>query len=465
MRAKNEWIVVAVFLLVFFSAATTLFSAEDWWNENWEYRLGLTLKNPTELNLETVPILINGEILRKKTGLLKEKISTLSIRIIDGKGEEVPVQVDEKDGTGLFQGEGNGQLDGDDEIVFQVSLKPQEQKKFLLYFRKKFAPLPEYPTDLRFEKTSFGERRINYNVRLSNSAVSIGIRGAGTEKDEKGKLLFGGAGKASITSFKIKGEELVYQSHALNWNLGSGGYSLTSKHLPWSQPELIVDGPVRKIVVCRAPNQDRNFTEEFKMSWALSGKIKGDYYRYFILYSQIPFAQMIETIKIENADSKYRSLYEFAWCPAYPRDWDNDKLYVPVGGTAVTIGFADERDYSTKEPGEGWLGIVNPPAKKGLAVFFDKDGVVDVSAGFYASHMKRKDILENEWSRKYTHTSVRITYGYEDFNLYPLRENRFGFYGVTLENAETLSQLYQVLWKGLVAADIAFGFPEEKPGK
>ena len=447
-------------IFFYFFFIILLFSEENWWNDNWQYRIKISIKNQGGISLQDIPVIINGETLRKKTGLLKEKISTNSIRIIDEKNNEIPVQVDEKDNTGLYQQESNGQLDKDDEIVFQISLNPKEEKKFFVYFRDKLAPLPEYQTDLKFRKTVFGDMNINYNAELSNSIISIGIRGSGTEKDSEGKLLYGGLGKASITSFKIKDKQIIYQGHSWGWNLLGGSYSSISNSLPWDNPEILIDGPVRKIVVCKAENIDKNFTEEFKSySWTLSGKVKGSYYRYFILYSKIPYCEMVENIKIESADPKYNCLYEFSWCPTYPRDWDNDKLYIPLAGKSITINFQDERNYQTKKAEEGWLAIANTKEKRGLALFFDKEIAEDIFADFYGSGVKREDLLSHEWSKNYYHTGVRVFYRYDDFNLKPIRENRFGFYGITEEDGETIKNIYKSIWEGL---SILFEFPEEK---
>lgn len=446
-----------LFFIIF--SFDSLFCGESWWNENWEYRVGFVIKNPYEMVLQNIPIIITGDTLRKKTGLLKEKISTNSIRVIDKENIEIPVQVDEKDGTGLFQDIGNGQLDKDDEIVFQLTLKPKEEKSLFLYFREKLAPLPEYQTDLKFKKTNLGEKNINYNAELSNSIISIGIRGSGEEKDAEGKPIFGGMGKASITSFKIKDKELVYQGHSWGWFLGN---TLVNS-LPWNNPELLIDGPVRKIVVCKAEKIDKDFTSELKgASWMLTGKVKGSYYRYFILYSYIPYCQMIESIKIEQADPKYICLYEFAWCPTYPRDWDNDKIYIPLANKSITINFSDERNYNAKKAEEGWIGIVNTREKRGIAIFFDKDNTENIFADFYGPGVKREDIFKQEWNKKYFHTGVRIWYSYENFNLEPIRKNSFGFYGITEENAENIRCLYKILWEGL---PLNFGFPEEKGKK
>ena len=45
---------------------------------------------------------MTGEYFMDKAGITNEKISVLSLRLIDSAGQEKPVQVDEKDNTGLF---------------------------------------------------------------------------------------------------------------------------------------------------------------------------------------------------------------------------------------------------------------------------------------------------------------------------------------------------------------------------
>lgn len=440
---------------IFICMSFFLFPAEKWWNDNWKYRVKVSIKNPYQKNLKNIPVVITGEVLRKKTGLLKNKISTNSVRVIDNNSE-IPVQVDEKDNTGIYQKEGNGQLDADDEIVFQVSLKPGEEKNFYIYFTEKLSPLPEYKTDLKFKKIVFMDMGRNYNAELSNSIISIGIRGAGKEKDKNGKLYFNGMGKASITSFAIKNTKIIYQGHSYGWFLGD---SLISSLLPWSNPDLIIDGSVRKIAACKAKNIDINFTKLLKgQSWRLSGKVKGDYYRYFILYSKIPYCEVIEAVKIVEAEPKYNCQYRFCWCPTYPRDWENDVMYIPLAGKPITIKFQDDRSYMAKKAEEGWLAIANVKEKRGLGLFFDTRHATDIFAGFYARYLKKDDLMKNEWGRKYFHTEVTLFYTYDDFNLKKVRENRFGFYGVTDENGEVLRTIYKGIWKGF---KISFGFPEE----
>jgi len=439
--------------------------SQNWWNENWSYRLKITLKNSTAYKWKNLPVVITGETLRKKTGLLKEAIATSSIRVVEPTGQEIPVQVDEKDGTGIYQATGNGQLDRDDEIVFPVSLKSGESQSFFLYYREKLAPLAEYPSEVKFEKIVYGEKNCFYNGRLSNKIISIGLRGSGTETGPDGKLMLGGLGKASITSFVLEGKELVYQGHSWGWNLLGGGYTVVANLLPWSQPELVVDGPVRKIVVCRALGVDKDFTREINPNWALSGKVQGDYYRFFTLYAGIPYVTVSETVVIKQAEPKYSALYEVAWCPTYPRDWEHDVMFLPLGGKAVTITFPEERNYQTKKVEEGWFGIANTKEKRGLAVFFEPEKAADITVDFHAFHLKREQVLASDWSKKYAHAQARLWYRYDNFNLKPVQENRFGFWGLTGEDATGLAAIYQAVWGNALVKEAVFGFPEEKQGK
>ncbi len=440
-------------------------SGENWWNENWTYRLKITLRNSSTRDLKNIPVIVTGETLRKKTGLLKEVIATSSLRVTEVNGQEVISQVDEKDGTGIYQNPGNGQLDKDDEIVFQVSLKPGEEKGFFLYYREKAAPVVEYQTDVRFEKVVYGEKNRLYNGLLANKLMAVGIRGTGTEKEPDGKLRLGGLGKASITSLVLNGKELIYQGHSWGWNLLGGSYTMVSSLLPWTDPELVIDGPVRKIVVCKASGIDRDFTKEVNPSWTLSGKVTGDYYRFFALYSNLPYVTATETVVIKQADPKYSAVYEFAWCPTYPRDWENDVLLVPLAGKAVTVTFPEERNYQTKKAEEGWLAFTNIKEKRGLAMFFEPEKASDITADFHAFHLKREQVLGSDWSKKYAHVQVRFWYKFDNFNLKTVQENRFGFWGVTEENAETIQILYRFLWNNALVKEASFGFPEEKPGK
>ncbi|MCM8768285.1 MAG: hypothetical protein NC911_01165 [Candidatus Omnitrophica bacterium] len=436
--------------------------SQEWWNENWTYRVKITLKNSTSSEWKNIPVVITGEILRKKTGLLKEALASSSVRVVETSGQEIPVQVDEKDNTGLYQAVGNGQLDKDDEIVFQVNLKPGESKNFFLYYREKPAPIPEYPTDLKFERVVYGEKNCFYNSRVSNKIISVGIRGAATELGSDGKLKMGGLGKASITSFVLNGKELIYQGHSWGWNLLGTGYTTLANILPWGEPELLIDGPVRKIVVCRSPGVDKDFNQEVSPKWTLSGKVQGDYYRFFAVYAGLPLVTVSESVVIKQAEPQYSALYEAAWCPTYPRDWENDVIFLPLAGKAVTITFQDERNYQAKKVEEGWFGIANTREKRGLAMFFEPEKAADITVDFHAFHLKRDQVLASDWSKKYTHVQARLWYRFDNFNLKPVQESRFGFWGLTEEDAAGLAAIYRGVWTNAPVKEAVFGFPEEK---
>ncbi|MGB9677938.1 MAG: hypothetical protein ACPLZ9_04895, partial [Candidatus Ratteibacteria bacterium] len=407
-----------------------------------------------ERKLENIPIIIKGNILEKAG--IPDKIPINSIRIIENS-KEIPYQVDEKDNTGLFKNIGNKKLDMDDEVVFQITLNPNEEKNLFIYFTKELSPVPNYLTDIQFKTTIFEIPKTNYNAELSNSTISIGIRGSAEEKDNQGKPIYGGFGKASITSFKIKDKQLIQQFASWAWTLG--GSNIINFALPWDNPQLLIDGPIRKIVVCKAIGQDRDFTKEYRGDWALTGKVKGDYFRYFILYSKIPYCQMIETIKIEESSSNYTCLYQFFWNPTCPRDWENDKLYIPEDEKAIVINFQDKKNYSAQRPKEGWLAIVNTRDKNGLAIFFDGKNA-KVFADFYGAGLIREQILNDEWGKKYWAAEARIWYEYNNFNSGSIKENKFGFYGVTNENADEIRFLYKAIWEG-EGLSILFGSPEE----
>ena len=455
-------------LIGFVCLICRVFPAEQtkagWWNEHWEYRLPVTLQNPLDTDLKNVPVIITGENFMNKAGFTDEKISTLSLRLIDSAGKEVPVQVDEKDNTGLYLENGNGILDKGDEIVFEISLKPKEKQTLTFYFRKGgLVPRESYQTDLKFEKVNFGDQGAVYNALLSNSIIQIGIRGDASEKNSDGTLPLLGWAKASITSLKLNNVDLI-QLGSYDWFLGNSPLVRDIAPLiPWKNPELVINGPVRIIVACKAANVDKNFTELMKdQSWRLSGRFKGDIIRYFILYSGSPLCEMDETYRIEKADAGFNCMYEFCWKPSYPRDWDNDLMYVPLGDKAVVINFKDNRNYTTDKTSEGWFVVANPKVSRGLAVFFNKDLATSIYGDFFPPGAKREDIMTSDWGKSNLSPYFRVFYIYTDFNLKPVQQNVFGYYVVTTETAQDVKAIYQLVWEDglLKAAD--FGFPEEK---
>lgn len=433
-------------------------SKARWWDENWEYRLSLTVRNPSATALKNAPLIVTGEHLMNQAGLTSERISVLSLRIIDAADKELPIQVDEKDNTGLFLAAGNGILDKDDEIVFQVSLKPKEQRTFLLYFRKKLAPRPVYPSDLKFEKNAFGDRGANYNAVLANGIIEVGVRGDGSEKGPDGKPALGGCGKAAITSLKLNDENLIHLG-SLAWFLGNSALGeMGAPAIPWKNPELVINGPVRIIAACRAEKVDQDFGND----GPLGGRFKGDIIRYFMLYAGSPLCQMNETYRIDQADPKFHCLYNFYWLPTHPREWDSDQMFVPLGDQAAVVKFQDERNFNTEQASEGWLAVVNPPAQRGLAVFFNPARARGLFADFYPLGSKRRDVMVEGWGRTHLAAQLRFSYIHDDFNLKPVQENIFGFYAVTSETAADIQAIHRLVWDGGLLKAIEFGFPEEK---
>lgn len=436
-----------------------------WWNKNWEYRLSFTVQNPSTTVLTNVPVVMTGKEFMDKAGLTNEKISILSLRLIDSAGREKPVQVDEKDNAGLFLANGSGVMNKNDEIVFEVSLKSGEKQTLTFYFSKGLVPRESYPTDLKFEKTNFSYNE-PYNALLSNSIIKVGIRGDGTEKNPNGTLPFNGWAKASITSLQFKNVDLININSSYDWFLGNNGLVRDlALNIPWKNPELLINGPVRMIVACRTANININFTKMMKdRNWMLGGKFKGDIIRYFILYAHSPLCEMDETYIIDRADAKFNCLYQFYWMmPTCPRDWDNDQMFIPLAGKSVVIHFKDNRKYNTDKPSEGWVAIVNSRMHRGLAVFFNKNLAANVSADFIPPGITRQEALSSQWDKLNAPAYLGVSYVYNNtFNLKPVQKNVFGYYVMTKETPNDVRAIYNLVWdKGLIKT-IKFGFPEEK---
>ena len=135
--AKVNGILLGVvsFLLLSFPS----YGEGEWWDKNWNYRIKLTFKAKDNLYGKNIPVIITGEQLFKKTGV--KELNLHSIRITDENNAEIPLQIDEKDGTGEYQKEPNGKWDNDDDGSFLCRYRQREGDCLLDVFPEGFFSL------------------------------------------------------------------------------------------------------------------------------------------------------------------------------------------------------------------------------------------------------------------------------------------------------------------------------------
>ncbi|NOX97071.1 MAG: DUF4861 domain-containing protein [Nitrospirae bacterium] len=447
MNKGGRFLPVLLLLLLFpftFSAS----SANKWWNENWTYRVELTFRAKEGLSGKDIPVVITAEKLYKKIGI--KDLNLYSLRVINAEGAEVPLQIDEKDGTGEYQKDPNGKWDRDDEVVFSADIDKDKETVYWLYFRKAFSPLPEYPGGITAERI-VPDRDRPYDLELTNGDLTIGIRGKSTVKDP-----LKGVGQGRITMINRKEKKFFRPQGAYANNFMSSGYG----SLPWKLPEMIKDGPVRAIV--------RVETDETEAHLSLSGrsaKFAGKVSREIILYRRQPFVEVKETIRVKKArEETYRMIFLFPLLPSgTAREWDKEEMLVPVGKKVVRVRMEDKRMYNKTNPERGWIAFANPEEKTGMAVFFQEKNA-SVSAGLYQSSDERyrKKIEEEKvaWFRKWLPAYLAVDYREKIFDGSILR-HRFGAFILSGEKPEVIPVIYDLLWGNGVTKCLSFGFPQE----
>jgi len=414
-------------------ASSHLCAAEKWWNDEFEYRVPLTLKETAGIERKNVPALITGEAFIKNTGV--SNVNTHSFRLINSKGGEFPVQVDEKDNTGLYQSSPNYKLDPDDEILFQVDLAAKKKGKYYLYFSGKVTPEPEYGSDVVFEKVSI-TRSKPYNVSLSNAYLLVGIRGSADEEPYKGYS------RACIARLTNRGKELVRPGgESLFWGPTQGLVS-------WSNPELIARGPVRTTVRLSANNVDNKF-KRTGGGWTITeptkGTLKGKMQRCYSLYNGLPYVECREIYQIKKSSPNFSASFVFSFrtAPVSPLE-RGDILYGPWEGKIYPIKLEDKSFFNTKYPSEGWVGIHSEKEKNGLALFFDYKKTVYVHACVIRSYLRERRLGKKR--DESLSSDFGVTYKIEDMRSKKTACNRFGLYVLGEEKGKEIRNLYSALW-------------------
>jgi hypothetical protein len=63
-----------------------------------------------------------------------------------GPDGEIPIQIDERDGSGIWAEKPNGVLDADDELVFLAAVPAASKTVFRLYFSTQPSASPQQPS-------------------------------------------------------------------------------------------------------------------------------------------------------------------------------------------------------------------------------------------------------------------------------------------------------------------------------
>lgn len=453
-----------IIIIVSFFTSAILFAEVKWWNKNFEYRLPLTLKNKTTSEIK-IPVVLKGNDLIKNTGLKNIKVS--SIRVITEKGEEIPVQVDEKNKKYIYQKEWDFIVSPEDEIVFLSSLKSGETRKYYLYFRTKATPFPEYKEIKFFEKNVFSSLK-PYNGLLKNKFMSAGIRGSGEEVEKIGgkeRKYFGGKGKGAITSFMIKNETIQMVHINWAWAYYMLGQPFQGK-AEWNNPEEVLSGPVRTVV--KVESKPFNM-KEFKYghhpqtNWTVvasnnKGSFKGKLIRYYIIYKGIPYLEFKEVFLGEEVSPEIVFTYLI---PFNFGKWEkSDVLIVPVANKIFKIKYEDKRNYDTKMVSEGWMACESKKENEGIALFFEKDKCIYAHATLLRSYTRKKLEEKGEEPRYSNGHDFVVSYKIPDAGVEKTFASKLGLYVFESGSIEKTRDFYKAVFENKIEKKL--GFVEEK---
>lgn len=441
------WGIVSFFLLGL-ALTQPVCGAANWWSANYQYRISLTVKESRGIARKKLPVSITGEVLMRESG--KRDIDVRSLRLIDINGREIPLQVDEKDDTGIYQSAPNNRLDPDDEILFQVDMPAGATLNCHVYFGMGTPKGEGYDTGDVACKEVVLSGSVPSHILLSNSLLQVGIQG----NDEK---VANGSYKSCIT-FLMNGKKmLVPYNPSLFWGP-------TQVMAPWDAlPAIIARGPVRTTVMLKSGKVDGEFKPQgggWSVASLTKGSVTGSIYRYYSLYNGIPYLECREVFRPEKASPVFCSSYGFSLitAPVSPLK-RGDVLYVPLDEkniAAVKVG--DKSYYDTKYPASGWIGIGSTAEKNGLTLFFDHEKAANAFASLIRPHYRANLGGNDGWMT----SDIVISYENKDMDKAKAVCNRFGLYVLTGEGGEDIRDLYTGIWGS--PPEIEWGSCEQQTG-
>lgn len=167
---------------------TGVYQPSLWWDDNttdgldYDYRIKLILSENSGVDRENWPFVVTGSDLISR-GVSISDINLNSTKLVDPtdspdesdevNGNDIPMQVDQKDGTGDFVLAPNNILDSDDELVFVFNLTAYEVKDFYLYFSRSGTwPKKAYSSDLYYSDYWVNNSRYFVNYSAGWSSIS-----------------------------------------------------------------------------------------------------------------------------------------------------------------------------------------------------------------------------------------------------------------------------------------------------
>ena len=325
---------------------------EDWAVTQCSYRLVIHF-NTASAALAGQPFVLTGKDFYGLTGLAK--LNWRSVRLFQGENE-APVQVDERDNTGHYVHTGNGQLDLDDELVFLVNLPTGLSSTYHLYYGTAPSGGPDWPhAPIEFQEVETATA----DAVITNGRLEAHLKGPAKQPGVN-RLDSHGAG--ALTGCLLDGKAFTRIHH--NW----GNYFFANRWSGeggWTDPELVISGPLRFIARTHLPSFTR---EDENGNLTFQGCVTNN----FSLYYPAPVLDIEQCAEYEWSDRTQRADYTFYATVGSGLD-PKDLLFVPVAGSPRRVPLTDDpyaQVYRERGPEQGWMALVDPVERHGCALFY-----------------------------------------------------------------------------------------------
>lgn len=330
-------------------------AADPWDAPDYRQRIALSLPGTAGGHLK-VGLKFTGADFFRLTGFPRPSVRAL---LLGGAQGRVPLQVEERDGTGFIVQEGNGRLDDDDQVLFIVELGPTPQKLYL-YYDGPEAPVTEAPTALTIKEGN--------PITLAGTDLTIAVRGGGL--DDPSKNVIQNHGRGGIVFCSWKGTTVIDQTKYI-----ASYFPMTIASGPgnpkWSEPVVVASGPARTVVEMHCEGYEAKTGEKV----TLRGKVT----HYVALWNDAPCADLEEVVAYTTSTNDFSWGYSAGALIGQELD-ANDRMVVPLMDQAYVVKLPTREEiadapyrqlYSTWVPEEGWYAFQDLGEKVGMATFYE----------------------------------------------------------------------------------------------
>ncbi len=400
---------------------------QNWAADECRYRLAIRF-TPGGHPAAAQPIVLTGRRLYELTGL--DDLAWQSVRVF-ADGSEIPVQADERDGSGLFTADGNGQLDYDDELVFAVRIPAAAEPVYHLYYDSQSArPRVWPPATVVFRHIDTPTA----DAVLSNGRLSADLKGPAKRPEENA---IDNYGAGAITSCTLDGKPFTRIRHGwVNYFFGNPW----SNDAGWTRPRKLITGPVRTIVTVHLPKTERKNENGIQ---TFAGKITHN----FSMYETVAILDVEQVIEYSWSDRMWSADYSFY--AAAGGEFDaHDVLYVPVAGEPRQVPLMkSERAYLEHRPEQGWMAVHDTNEKHGCALFYAKMPQVRENLA-WVDYAPRRQLTPSVAALTYcNHMQVKYTNRVMQAADRLIRQ--FRLVGLTDENANAVAAQYRIWGRNL----------------